>query len=301
MCNQILSTIHYNYKGREYEVSAETGALIAAYPSGDAGKQAAAEAALLHDDPHAHAAAFYLVHDLFRRRHDLHGRIWKAARLVASGQVYATHPLRQNMHTVAHVEGDGRFYPVREFTDTNPPGYTCDCHDYINYTAPVVSAQSLCKHIIALKMHRIIERPLPPFTQSPAKLYPRMEETDKKFHVVGAYMGQQYVSYYEPVHRPAVADEVVRMDGGLWRVSGNGRKFGYYNVTLEVTQPPPRLAFRQSYLAMLPDIPQPGNPADNHELTAALKSMTAAAKKNYPSKATMTDLDAAEMNTLLFG
>ena len=300
MCNQILSTIHYNYKGREYEVSAETGALIAAYPSGDAGKQAAAEAALLHDDPHAHAAAFYLVHDLFRRRHDLHGRIWKAARLVADGQLFAPHPLATRMHLAAHAAAsDGRFYPIREYTDDS--GWSCDCHDCMFHHAPHLKNQMLCKHIIAAKIHRIIKRPLPPYLASPKNLIAWLEETGAELNVIGAYNQNTYTAYPEPIRRTAVVGEVIIVENRFYRLIGSKPHIQTCDVTDELasaTNPRHVLRLQPStaahHAAVCAAHPPQLADDDNHKLTAALKSMTAAAKRNYPSKATMTDLDAAD-------
>lgn len=234
--NTNYSTITYNRKYREYQVLDEDGEVFATHQSGPAGKQMAVEASILHDDPAAHAAAYYLVHDLFRERADLHGRIWKAAALVATGKVFAAHPLRDNIITVAHVASMHQgYYPVQEFS----MGHACDCLDFVNRQAPPVRNQRLCKHILALKIHKIINRPLPPFLASPNKLYAWMEETGASMEVVGAYRKGHYTAYPEPIRRQAVANEVVHhKDGDFWRLAHNGQKFISCIVTDEIAVSP---------------------------------------------------------------
>ena len=261
------------------------------FPSGANGRQQAAESSLLHDDPAAHAAAYYLVHDLLRNYTSLHMRIWKAARIVASGRAFAAHPLRSNMHVTAHMTAsDGGFYPVSQFADGS--GYTCDCADIIFNRAPRIKNQMLCKHILALKIYRLIERPLPPFLASPHELHPWMDQTGAEFNVIGAYNRDVYTAYAEPIRRTAVPGEVVVIDDRFYRLIGSSPKIQTYDVTDELasaTDPRYPVRLSDSYAAHTAAVcaaHPPQNTNDNEELTAALISMTAAAKKNYPSKRT---------------
>lgn len=306
MCNSNLSSVVYDRKDKEYRISFD-GVVYASFPSGQEGASAAGQTAIQHDDPQVYAAAFYLANDLFRTRPEIQKRVWKAALAIIQSRVFAAHPLCYQSNITAHVAAQNKegFYTVKRFDNH----YTCECFDYINYTAPKAETQPLCKHILAIKLHKIIDRPLPPYLDSPKDLMPWLDEAKAQFLVIGVYNRSEYTAYPEPVYRRPVISEVIMQNGRFLRLIGHASKIQSYDVTEELQEPDRRGFNRMKksesahLLTSYRDMPPPRPTEENEELTAALISMTAAAHKNYPSKttkATMTDLSAAETNALLF-
>ncbi len=216
MCNSNLSIIRYNRKSKEYEIE-HNGVIFATFPNSPENKQAAIQEAIKHDDPQAHAAAFYLHFDLFRNRPDLHPRIWKAARIVSAGGVFAPHILETRSKTAGYVasQSSGEFYNIQKWGNA----YECDCFDFHN-NAPKVEHQTLCKHIIAYKLMKIINRELTEFAESPHKIIKHLNLTGASFHVVGAVNGRFY-TYTTPQTRKAAKGEIIEREGKLFRISAN--------------------------------------------------------------------------------
>ena len=134
------------------------------FPAGDEGHQAALLAQLKNDDPEVYGAAFYLAYDLFRGVEPLQERIWKAARMVAAGDVRPPYQAGEMRHTVARVKSQSKSGPQLNYhyvVTRSPFGngrYACGCTDYELDAAPRVEGQKLCKHILAIKIMKIINR-----------------------------------------------------------------------------------------------------------------------------------------------
>lgn len=307
MCNSNLSVLTYDRNVKEWQISSQDG-FYKAFPAGTEGKRAAVQAGIQHDDPQLYAAAFYLAADLFRHHPAVQSRVWNAALGIISGRYFAGHPLAGGS-TAAHVaasSNDGRFHTIRKLPSRQGMFYDCSCPDFVFSGAPVVSGQPLCKHILAVKLHKITQRPLPAFLESPRQLMPYLEETGAAFEVIGVYNHSTYTAYPQPIRRPAVIGEVVQVDGRFLRLIGGHSKISTYDVTAEIYQPQGRglAGMRRSTSAHLTAAhaasPEPRPAVENEQLTAALKSMTAAARRNYSSHAKMTDLSPAEIDELLF-
>ncbi len=168
----MTARLYYDRSQKEYHlIDIDNEQILQSWPPGPDNRQEATEAMLQHNDARAYAAAFYLVRDLFRDRPDLHGRIWRACEIVADGDVMEPYHINDEPHTIARVKSQsaagihtGRRYAVKVHQTTDGKLYTCDCIDFTGTAergpgAPRHRHQPLCKHIIAVKLHKILMRP----------------------------------------------------------------------------------------------------------------------------------------------
>lgn len=159
----MTATATYNRKMKQWEVTAN-GRLLSAHP---AGQQEAEQAAIQHNDPVIYGLAFYLAHDLFRGYPELNGRLWRAAEIVINGDVREPYHFNESRYTISRVKKtDPAPYEMtgnhsrHYFINRSDSGlYSCDCYDYINDHAPRIQGQKLCKHILAVKLMKLAERP----------------------------------------------------------------------------------------------------------------------------------------------
>lgn len=152
-----MREINYNRSAREYQVTDSTsGALLASYPSGPAGRPAAERHALSLDHPEVSAAL-----QAFEVRYRPYLPVLKL-RPLRGAQIAATGGIRPN-------GGPGSFYvpsqsnPGEVYAVTPP---RCECLDFTNardglrHSAPIIRGRyPLCKHLIALDL-----RPSPEIT-----------------------------------------------------------------------------------------------------------------------------------------
>ena len=233
MCKETITKTQavYNRSKKTYQVIAPWGEIVTEFPSGPQGKQAAELEAIRQDNPKAYQAAAHLRFYTFNAYPMTHSRIWKAARIVANGDVYKAHPLSQyNTREAYHVksQSEQRFYEVTRPDDF----YTCTCPDFDEFHAPTIGGQKLCKHIFAVKIMKAAEQTIPAYLDSPKNLFRWLEETGSPARVIGTWNKRPYL-YAEPQHRPAVAGEIVEdADGQTWRLVHNGQRFNYWRIDL---------------------------------------------------------------------
>lgn len=159
------ATIAYNRKQGQWEVC--QGDDLVTFPPGKEGEAAARQQYLKFKDPQAYGAAYYLAYDLFRGIVPLQERIWRAAAIVAAGGVRPPYQVGEEPHTVARVKNQTKAntpqHNLHYIVKRSPAShrYACGCFDFINDAAPKVQGQKLCKHILAHKIMKIINRDLP--------------------------------------------------------------------------------------------------------------------------------------------
>lgn len=179
------STLTYNRSLMQWELADQSGSILAIYPPGNEGQQAAQVDQLKVDDPDLHAAAFYLAADLFRGHPELQKRVWRAADIVKNGDVRPPFQVGEQPHTVARVKSDSKSGPQAKYhyVVTRSPAnrrYACGCFDYESGAAPKIEGQKLCKHILAVKLMKIINRTAPPWPELDEKQKFLLEQRQKQ-------------------------------------------------------------------------------------------------------------------------
>jgi hypothetical protein len=241
MCKQTITKTQavYNRSKKAYEVISPWGEIVATFPGGEKGKRAAELESIRTDDPQAYQVAADLRFNLFTSYPETWSRIWKAARIVADGQAFTAHPLSPNSGQEAyHVKSQREelFYTVTRESDL----YACTCPDFDEFHAPTVQNQKLCKHIFAIKITKIMERPFPAYLDSPKNIWRFLEETTASYKVIGAYNHHPHL-YATPQQRPAVAGEIVEVDDETYRLTHNGQRFGTWKITIPGQLTPPEV------------------------------------------------------------
>lgn len=238
----------YNRSGKRWQVIAPTGEIINEFPAGEQGKRAASMEAIRYADPVGYRQAVDFRSNIFLSYPMTWPRIWKAARIVADGQVFEAHPLSPNAGQEAyhvHSQSEAIFYTVT----SNDKFYSCTCPDFDEFHAPTVSGQKLCKHIFAVKIMKGINRPAPAFFDSPREIWRHLEETTTAYTVIGAYNRRPYL-YAQPQQRPAVAGEIVwDGEGNAYRLTHNGQRFGSWKITINAEPEPATAAAEVSEIA----------------------------------------------------
>lgn len=158
----MFAQVTYNARLRQYEVTAaDNGRKISAHPAGKAGQREAEQAAISHNDPQLYALAYFLEHANYNGRPDAISRLWRAAEIAASGHVMEPYSV-DGSETVARVKSQnpapihhGQHHRIERH------GYrlTCSCSDFSSQNCPEVRGQKLCKHVLAVKLMRVLERP----------------------------------------------------------------------------------------------------------------------------------------------
>ncbi len=119
-------------------------------------------------DKELYNAAWYLADDLFRFNSDMQERIWAAAQIVLVGGVRPPYYLRDELDTMrvmAELPKDAN----RDFPYYRPNLHLpviivngqrhCQCFDFKdNPSAPRVDGRTMCKHILAIKLQKMIFR-----------------------------------------------------------------------------------------------------------------------------------------------
>jgi hypothetical protein len=180
------TNITYNRSLMQWEVATDAG-IHSVFPPGDDGQQAAEMCKLKLDDPVAYAAAYYLAYDLFRGIQPLQDLIWRAAAIVAAGDVRPSYQVGEEPHTVARVKNQTKANTPQHNLhhivkrSPHPNGrYTCDCWDFTNDSAPKVQGQKLCKHILAYKIMKVINREMQPWPALDPKIQWLRDQEAKK-------------------------------------------------------------------------------------------------------------------------
>lgn len=240
MCTQTItrSTASYNRTKKCYQVITPWGEITHEFPSGPRGKRDAERETIRIDSPEAYAAAADLRFNVFSDYPEVYERIWKAARIVADHGIYSAHPLgshKEGYH-VASQSTDGKFYDVHR--DAESSLYTCNCTDFEMMHAPTIKQQQLCKHIIGVKVAKMIGQVMPEYSGSPRDLWPHLAETGAIYTVIGAYNRRPYL-YNQPQQRKATAGEIVEdHEGNTWRLIDNGQRLNAWRIGLpEIEQP----------------------------------------------------------------
>lgn len=171
-------------------------------------------------DPDIHRAANYLANDLFRHNPAVQERVWPAATFLFH-DFFAPHPFDHHSVVARIRTKDNTHHVVTRKGNV----YFCTCTDT---DAPVSDHTRLCRHVLAVKIARLARRqphPLPLVT--PTAWFPWLEETSRRFDIVGALdHNGRYHPYHKPCSRTAVPNEVVKMqDGNTYRLIHDGHRF----------------------------------------------------------------------------
>lgn len=154
----------YSRKSKEWQVVSDD-CILNRFPSGKENAELAMIAAIRFNDPEVYALAFYLANDLFRDHPDVNGRLWRAAEIVINGDVKEPYHI-DGRSTVSRVRSQnpkphehGKHHRIDR---PEPNGrYFCSCYDHQdNDKCPAIHGQKLCKHILAVKLMKLAERPL---------------------------------------------------------------------------------------------------------------------------------------------
>lgn len=167
----------YNRKLKEWQVVSD-GHILNRFPPGKENAELAMIAAIKFNDPTIYGLAFYLAYDLFQGYSDINGRLWRAAEIVINGDAREPYHI-DGRSTVSRVRSqnpkpfeEGKHYRIDR---PDPNGrYFCSCYDHQdNDKCPAVHGQKLCKHILAVKLMKLAERPFIAWPQ------PQLDERDQ--------------------------------------------------------------------------------------------------------------------------
>ena len=229
----------YNATKKKYQVLTSFGELVAEFPSGPSGKLAAEREAIRHDSAAIYDEAQHWQAGIFRNRHDIHGRLWRAARIAASRQVFERHPLSPAglVCYVASQSEAQKFHQIRQIRATGESGrYQCSCQDYELGRAPTLKGQALCKHILALKLSRATDQELQKCSNI-LRYEPSTERTGAPLTVIGVWRNGRPVLYDATEKRPAVAGEIVEFGDEATQIgrivsNHNGQTLRVWRVAL---------------------------------------------------------------------